>query len=78
MAGYPITEVRGCLLCVERFVRKHLRGCCSQLHTGQFRERANPTGLRGDDGDRRPSHAHARAQRRKVESGKVGGGDAGE
>ena len=52
MAGHPITEIRGYLPHAERFVRKHLRKCSSQLRAGQYRDRANLTDPKGNGGDR--------------------------
>lgn len=54
MAGNPVTELRGCPPRVERFMRKYLEGCPIRLCTGQYREKANPTGPRGSEGDRHP------------------------
>ena len=68
MAGHPTTGIRGCLLCVERFTRKHLRPCPSQLHARPFREKVNPTGPRGHDGVRQP-HTCTENRSRKWENG---------
>lgn len=52
-----ITEIRGCLPNGERLMRRDLRGCSSQLHTGWYRKRVNPAGPRGNEGDKHPSFA---------------------